>query len=118
MSVQIKLYFSAKGRISRFTFWVYYFLPCLALTAIAFKLDPMLGTLDTETGIGLFSSIVYLFFIYPSIAILIKRFHDRGRSGWWCILMLVPLVNIWLLIEAGFLRGTVGPNRYGEDPVQ
>ena len=114
----IKLYFTVNGRISRYPFWLYYFLPCIVLITIAFKLDPMIGTLDTETGIGLFSSIVYIFYIYPSIAVFIKRFHDRGRSGWWCLLLLIPLVNIWFFIDAGFLRGTVGPNSYGEDPIQ
>ena len=113
-----KLYFSVNGRISRYTLWLYFILPYIAFTFFAFKLDPRIGTLDSETGIGLFSAIVTILFIYPSIALFIKRFHDRGRSGWWFLILLIPLLNIWFIIEAGFLRGTVGPNRYGEDPIK
>ena len=49
-----------------------------------------------------------------TIAISIKRFHDRGKSGWWCLIVLIPLIGpIWWLIELGFLRGDPGPNTYG-----
>jgi uncharacterized membrane protein YhaH (DUF805 family) len=48
---------------------------------------------------------------------LIKRSHDRDRSGWFILLFLVPLLNLWPLIELLFLRGTIGSNRFGPDPV-
>lgn len=40
-----------------------------------------------------------------------RRLHDMGRSGWWSILFLVPLVWLW-----GWSKGQVGPNEYGPDP--
>ena len=53
-----------------------------------------------------------------SFAISAKRWHDRDKSGWYNLLVLVPFAGpIWFLTECGFLRGTVGPNRFGPDPL-
>ena len=50
--------------------------------------------------------------------VYIKRFHDRDKSGWWVLLNLVPVIGwLWALIDNGFLRGTDGPNRFGENPL-
>jgi uncharacterized membrane protein YhaH (DUF805 family) len=75
----------------------------------------------------------------------IKRLHDRDKSGWWLLLFyLVPYlllgpigwitgpermlgvalavasaaVTIWMIVEIGCRRGTVGPNQYGPDPLE
>ena len=62
--------------------------------------------------------ILVLLFLYPSLAVYTKRWHDRGKSGWWSLIALVPLIGgIWMLVECGFLRGTEGPNQYGNDPL-
>jgi uncharacterized membrane protein YhaH (DUF805 family) len=62
--------------------------------------------------------IASLIFLYPALALYAKRWHDRGKSGWWTLILLVPIIGfLWWLIEQGFLRGTDGPNQYGPDPV-
>ena len=62
--------------------------------------------------------IVYVIFLYPWLALYAKRWHDRGKSGWWSLIVLVPILGaIWILVELGFLRGTEGPNQYGPDPL-
>ena len=54
--------------------------------------------------------------LWPAIATSVKRWHDRDKSGWWTLINLIPVVGIiWVIVENGFLRGTVGPNRFGED---
>lgn len=62
--------------------------------------------------------------IVPSIAVSVRRLHDRNVSGWWLIpffgLSVIPLLNTLLLI--GYivftcLKGTTGPNKFGEDPL-
>ena len=48
----------------------------------------------------------------------IKRAHDRNRTGWYALIILIPLAGpLWFLVEFGFLSGTAGPNRFGADPV-
>jgi uncharacterized membrane protein YhaH (DUF805 family) len=62
--------------------------------------------------------IIFLIFLWPSLALYAKRWHDRGKSGWWTLIVLIPLLGaIWVLIELGFLRGAEGPNKYGNDPL-
>ena len=62
----------------------------------------------------------YLLSLWISIATAVKRLHDRGKSGWWFLLMAVLSVivvgSIWMLIELGILEGQKGPNAYGPDP--
>jgi uncharacterized membrane protein YhaH (DUF805 family) len=50
-------------------------------------------------------------------AVMAKRCHDRGKSGWMSLIMLIPLAGpIWALIDLGILAGQDGPNEYGPDP--
>ena len=62
--------------------------------------------------------LVTLVSLWVSIATDVRRFHDRDKSGWWVFIVLIPVVGAaWLLIECGFLPGTIGPNRFGPDPL-
>ena len=80
-------------------------------------LDLALATYDAKDGVGLFSSIFSLVVIVPAFLVYIKRWHDRDKSGWWMLIVLIPLVGlIWFLVELGFLPGTPGPNRFGPPP--
>jgi uncharacterized membrane protein YhaH (DUF805 family) len=43
-----------------------------------------------------------------------KRFHDVGRSGWFLLLWLIPVIGqLWWIVELGFFQGTPGLNKYG-----
>ncbi len=62
--------------------------------------------------------LIFLLIIWPALAISVKRWHDRDKSGWWVLIGLVPLIGgLWALIETGFLPGTEGDNQYGPDPL-
>lgn len=112
-----QLLFSFQGRISRSTYWLKYFLPYIGIYILMIVLDIVSGTFDARSDIGVFSGIFSLVAIYPSLAISVKRCHDRDRSGWFLLVGLIPLVNIWLLVELGFLKGTPGENKYGSDSL-
>ena len=61
--------------------------------------------------------LVSCLLLWPRLAIGVKRFHDRDKSGLWLLLCLLPIIGwLWLLIELGFLDGTQGPNKYGSSP--
>ena len=49
--------------------------------------------------------------------LIIRRWHDLGKSGWLSLLMLVPLFNFFVLIFLWVKKGTDGPNTYGDDPL-
>ncbi len=72
-------------------------------------------------------ALVYLVYalavLIPSIAVTVRRLHDRNMSGWWylgfMVLAFIPLLGLlaslaFLIVM--FLPGTAGPNRFGEDP--
>ncbi len=67
--------------------------------------------------VGLIAIVAYIPLLIAALSLNIRRCHDRGRSGWFFILSMVPIVSIWYLIEVGFLPGTPGSNQYGEDPL-
>lgn len=111
-----KLLFSFKGRIPRSTFW-YYVIGYVIVIGVAMLLDAALGTLS-DRGYGPISGLLSLLGIFPGLAVDVKRAHDRDHSGWYVLILLIPIVGVlWLLIEFGFLKGSAGPNKYGDDPT-
>lgn len=109
------LYGSFDGRIGRQSFWIGH----VVLIAISAAVHVVVGGIFGMEGIGrAIAGIITLVLIYPSLAVDVKRLHDRGKTGWWILLLLVPIVGfIWFVVELGCLRGTAGANRYGEDPL-
>lgn len=107
--IQKALWFlvSLHGRIGRTDLWFKWMVPNYAILFL-------LLLNDVSTLIWVFLLVA----LWPSIAVLAKRWHDRDKSGWWNLISLVPGVGpLWLVIECGFVRGTAGPNRFGPDPV-
>lgn len=112
-----RLLFSTEGRIPRSTYW-YYILGYIAADFLASFMDAILGTMDKGSGIGLFSGALALVTIFTGVIVAIKRGHDRNHSTKWLLLCsLIPIFNLWVLIELAFLKGTDGDNNYGPDPL-
>lgn len=106
------LLFQFDGRINRGKYW----LGIGVIWVIMIVASILWMALDT-VGLILFW-LVWIAIIWPGLAIQIKRWHDRGKSGWWIFIGLVPLIGgLWALIETGFLAGDDGPNEYGPDPL-
>lgn len=118
--------FSFKGRVSRSKFWWMFFLS--TVLSIVFLLFNLLA-LPSLILIGVFSttlasvlSLVLYVLIIPmwwvSVVTVVKRFHDRNKSGWWYLVAFVPVIGFfWIVVECGFLKGTTGANLFGEDPL-
>jgi uncharacterized membrane protein YhaH (DUF805 family) len=71
-----------------------------------------------QRGGGVLGGLFGLAVLIPCILVHIKRWHDRDKSGWWMLILFVPIIGaIWFLIELGFLPGTPGPNRFGQPPT-
>jgi uncharacterized membrane protein YhaH (DUF805 family) len=109
-----QLLFGLDGRIDRRTWWLWGVAAMVGLAVYATVLLRVAGVSvkATETAVN-------LLLLWPSLALSIKRWHDRDKSGWWVLLALVPLVGwLWVLVENGLLRGSAGTNRYGPPPAQ
>jgi uncharacterized membrane protein YhaH (DUF805 family) len=141
-----QLLFSFSGRLNRKPYWLTTLcivLVMLVVVILAFALGGA-GLMSGDfSGLGILLLIIVLAYIpilWIGLAISAKRLHDRNKSAWWLVLFyLVPAIlqgvgeqlgtagiiltlagfgiSIWALVEIGFLRGTVGPNQYGPDPL-
>ena len=106
-----QILFSLDGRIPRKTWWLWGVLALLGVAIIGGLLLGIAGVGGDTAGF-----VMNVLVLWPAIATSVKRWHDRDKSGWWTLINLIPVVGIiWVIVENGFLRGTVGPNRFGED---
>ena len=105
--------FGFEGRINRGKYWLGWAV-LYAFFIIAWAIAAVIGSAFVWTLVAILSLVA----IWPGLAIQIKRWHDRGKSGWWVLIGLIPIIGFWwVLIECGFLPGDVGPNEYGPDPL-
>ena len=114
------LFTSIDGRINRAKFWAGTVV-LIIVQMVAHLLDWVLGIqmhLADGLPVGVIGTLVSLVAIYATIVMHVKRWHDRGKSGWWELIVFVPVIgSIWMLVELGFLPGDRGPNRFGNDPL-
>lgn len=67
-------------------------------------------------GYGYLYMIGALVHFIPSLAVLVRRLHDVGKSGWFYFIVLIPLVGaIWLLVLF-CTDGDQGENKWGPNP--
>ncbi len=111
------LFTSYEGRINRAKFWagIAVFSAGAILATI---IDNLLGTTIEGLPYGYIYIIYTIAMLYCVFALYAKRWHDRDKSGWWTLIILVPIIGpIWWLVECGILPGTRGENRFGPDPL-
>lgn len=122
----LNLLFSFEGRLNRAKWWllniamsVVYGIVVGAITggaAMSSNPEAALSSVGAIEGIVLL--VVSIAMLWAGLAVAAKRWHDRGKSAWWILIALVPVIGgLWYLIECGFLRGTTGANRFGPDPL-
>ena len=120
---------SFNGRLNRQPFWLALVLVVVVELVVFYAVSTLFGTFTPTGEAGAYNmsfspigwvilAVLYIAVIWVGLAIQIKRGHDRNKSGWWVLIALVPVIGgIWALVETGFLRGTDGPNRFGDDPL-
>jgi uncharacterized membrane protein YhaH (DUF805 family) len=105
------------GRSRRSEYW-YFGLFYLIFYAVFAVLDGITGTFDVRSGIGLFTGILTLGLLLPSLAVTVRRLHDTGRSGWWLLIGIIPLIGEIVLIVWLAQDGEPGGNRFGPNPKE
>jgi len=131
-------YLSFKGRTNRQAYWVTSVLVYLGFLAVSLA---TMGIPFLLLAFGLPALIVGL---WVGLAVAVRRLHDRNRSGWWLLAMYLPIAllsflrgaasvsspdagaffglltlpfSIWAFVWLACLKGTTGPNRFGDDPL-
>jgi uncharacterized membrane protein YhaH (DUF805 family) len=118
MVTPLRKYADFGGRARRKEYW-WYGLLTLLITVPAAIGDVMILGIDAVAayGGGPLTGLLGLALFLPSLGVAIRRLHDLDRSGWWLLVALLPLVGALLLLFWYCSRGTIGPNRFGPDPV-
>jgi uncharacterized membrane protein YhaH (DUF805 family) len=66
--------------------------------------------------VSILGGIYGLAVLIPGLAVAVRRLHDTGRSGWWLLIGLVPLIGAIVLIVFMATDGEPGDNAYGPNP--
>ena len=110
----LRQYADFNGRARRKEYWMFVLFQII-MVIVAIMIDGALGTNFGIMPIGYVYVAYALLTFIPGIAVTVRRLHDVGKSGWYYLLGMLPIVNIWILILLA-TEGTRGENQYGPDP--
>ena len=118
MLTPLRKYADFGGRARRKEYWWYIlFTGLLAMVALAGDIQ-ILGLDEVALyGGGPLTGLLGLALFLPTLGVTVRRLHDGDRSGWWILVAFLPLVGALLLLFWYCSRGTIGPNRFGADPI-
>jgi uncharacterized membrane protein YhaH (DUF805 family) len=103
------------GRARRKEYWYFVLINIIISVALAI-VDSVTGTYNSDVGLGLLSGMYTLAVLVPGIAVSVRRLHDIGRSGWWLLVVLVPIVGAIVLFIFMVLDSKPEQNEYGPSP--
>jgi len=104
-----KKYADFSGRATRTQYWMFILFYMIIYIVLASVDAFLLG------GMPVLSGIFGLVSIIPSLSIAVRRLHDTGRSGWWLLLSLIPLIGA-IVILIFLVMDSEGDNQYGANP--
>lgn len=104
--------FSLQGRVGRGAYWRWAVAAMIAGGLAGYALLTIAGVPRDRA-----ETLTTALLLWPSVAVTVKRWHDRDHSGWWVLVNLVPVIGpLWTVYQCGLRRGTPGPNRFGDAP--
>ena len=118
ISTVLSKYATFSGRATRpeYWWWVLFMVILSAITRLldGFLIGPLLGfgVGDSDAGQPL-SLLVMLALLLPGLGVAVRRLHDIGRSGWWILIGLIPIVGFLVLIYWNIQPSEEGTNDYG-----
>src|SRR3954462_4757789 len=111
----LKKYAVFSGRARRTEYWMF-ILFNIIITVVLALIDILTGTFSPQAGVGLLGGLYALAVLIPSIAVTVRRLHDTGRSGWWILIGLVPVIGTIVLLIFMVQDSEPGTNQYGPNP--
>ena len=108
-------YFKFQGRARRKEYWMFTlfsFIIYMILFIIFAKI------MSLPKGYMITAAIYTLAVFFPTLAVTIRRLHDTNRSGWWSLLVIIPVIGILILLIFMLLDSTPSNNNYGENPKE
>ena len=108
-------YVNFSGRAIRSEYW-YWNLFATVVVVVFGVIDEMLYPGAQMGAFSVVNMLVVLGLVLPSLAMSVRRLNDIDRTGWWLLLNFTGIGSLVTLYWA-CLRGTLGPNRFGPDPM-
>ena len=108
-------YFCFEGRARRKEYWMFVLFNIIVGFAIGFLAALLAGATGMH-GITYLGSLYNLAVFIPGLAVGVRRLHDIGKSGWWCLIVLVPIIGVIALLVLCCFDSQPGGNKYGPNP--
>ena len=115
-SVLLNKYATFSGRARRSEYWWWYLFVTIVFV-VAGILDNAIGLTYSDLTIGgrWIATIALIVFLIPNLAVSVRRLHDTGRSGWWLLIGLIPIIGFVVLLYF-FVLDSENDNQYGPYP--
>lgn len=111
----MKKYAVFSGRARRTEYWMFELFSTIFMVA-AIILDNVLGTKAKDDSGGLIYLLFALATLLPRFAVTVRRLHDIGKSGWWILINLIPLVGIFWMLFLLMTDSNPRDNEFGPNP--
>ncbi len=111
----LRKYAVFSGRARRKEYWFFVLFNLLIVAGLTL-VDAFVGTYDPVREVGLLSGLYGIGMILPSLAVGARRLHDSGRTAWWLLIGLVPIIGAIVLLIFFILDSQMGDNEYGPNP--
>ncbi len=108
----LKNYAQFNGRALRSEYWFFILFSVIASILLGF-IDGFTGLYNETIEMGLLSGLYTLAVFIPSLAVSVRRLHDVDKSGWWLLILLIPLLGALVLLYFMVIKGSEGDNRFG-----
>lgn len=102
------------GRARRKEYWMFVLFNMI-ISIILTVVDAATGTLNPVLGMGLLSGFYTVIVLIPALALTVRRLHDIGRSGWWLLILFIPLIGA-IVFLVFTVMDSKDENEYGMNP--
>ena len=109
----LKKYAVFSGRARRKEYWNF-----ALFVGIIYVVLAIIAGASKSSALFVLLGIFYLGILLPSLAVSVRRLHDTGRSGWWLLISVVPLVGAIVMLVFTCSDSQPGPNQYGPNPKE
>ena len=111
----LRQYVDFKGRARRAEYWNFVLFNTL-ISIVLTLIDIVLGTGAMAGGYGVIGTLYSLAVFLPFLGVSVRRLHEVGKSGWFSLVVLIPLIGIIWLLVIFCMDSQRGENEWGKSP--
>ncbi|MGG3889983.1 DUF805 domain-containing protein [Metabacillus fastidiosus] len=105
----LKNYVGFQGRARRKEYWMF--------NLVSVIITIILSIVEAVASIDPVLTVIYFLAVFlPSLAVTVRRLHDTGRSGWWFLINLIPIIGGIILLVFTCQDSETNSNKYGLNP--